>query len=65
MNLGAAADSFHDLLPQVAALFEVHRLQLAGFLHQVAFGKLFAVSRVAVLNSYRSCVRRGGLTQAG
>src|SRR6266403_783275 len=51
MDLRAASDPLDDFLSEVAAFAEVHGMELAGFLHEIALGDFFAVTRPAVLDS--------------
>src|SRR5664279_957806 len=45
MHVAARADSFHDLLPDVAALGEIQRVLLSGLLRQIAFAKINSKAR--------------------
>ncbi len=45
MHIAARANALHDLLADVAALAEIQRMLLPGFLRQVAIAKINAVTR--------------------
>src|ERR1700744_6268247 len=47
VDSGAGADAFDNLLPEVAALVEVERTVLVGFLREIAVGDVDAVERRA------------------
>src|ERR1051326_1057324 len=61
MDLRAAADPLYDLLSEIAAFVEVNRTQLVGFLDQVTFGDLLAVTRAPGFDTHDSGIfGRGG-----
>ena len=51
MDLAARPYAFDDLLPEITAFAEVQGMRLVGFLRQKTLADIFAVARLAVLET--------------